>query len=768
MTHDPHHSSPLPPPPPPPKHKTKSNPTTTRPSSSSSSSFSRMTSFPIFPFFPISHSSPPPPPPPRRPSLSSTHSSSSSSSYSSAPLFDHQSPEFLHSIPGSLHLASDASIKRLIDRFGALSLLRQLAKDVAERDAFISNVKFHYESREAVFRDLLRQHGLDPVVANTKLAKQRSVLPPSSSSSSHPSTAPAPAPAPAPTTSVPLLSSHLDEPPTPLFVDKPFLKSKISSAINEPFLPSSSSSSSSASSPPLSPTLPTTSSPPISLPNITANNSSHHIPFHKSSPSPSSFPSPKPSHTLVASPTLSSACPSMARLNLDDPSCSFSHSAIEVSDSLSPLADPPSSMQPSSAANLTFPGSVELDNLIPKQDLPPTLRNDWTPHTIAKSNQTFDQFGFVSNLPNSSSTSSSDPSSKTFKPLRSLPSSHAASSLALNLDSTSSPSKTSYLSNDSQDAAQMKRWDDYVQKYSIKYGKFDENSNELLGKCSLGKTKRGSKKRFERFRRLVKQGVPVPYRPKVWLECSGARQLHVPGYYDELLAKSDTSDPSNRIQIDQDIKRTLVGNVFFGGNGPGVPKLRRVLLAYSLHNPEVGYCQGMNVIVAFFLLIYASEEDVFYLVMSLIENYLPKDYFTADLLGSRADQIVFKEYVSLLLPQISSHLKKLKVDLEAVTFHWFLSLYTDTVGTKLGFRILDLFFCDGYPCLFRVAVDIIYTLKDKILACNTPFAVYSLLCDLRSYPFDLDAFLNNAAEKWKYQIHEKDLQRRHTRAMSLL
>ncbi|EPX74554.1 GTPase activating protein [Schizosaccharomyces octosporus yFS286] len=764
MTHDSHHS-----PPHSPKHKTKSNSTTIRPSSSSSasastSSFSRMTSFPIFPFFPISHSSPPPPPPSagaaagatntttttRRPSLSSTQSSSS-------PLFDNQSPELLHSIPGSLHLASDASIERLIHRFGAVSLLRQLAKDVAERDAFISNVKFHYESREAVFRDLLRQHGLDPVLANTKLAKQRSVLPPSFSSSyssSHPSTAPPPPPNSAPASSVPLLSSHLDEPPTPLFHDKPFLQSKISSAINEPFLPPPSSSSFSSSSPPppppLSPTL-----PPVSFPNTTANGS----------PSPPSFPSPKPTHTTdLPSPTLSPTYPSMARLNLDDPSCSFSHSAVELSDSFSPLADPPSSNLPSSAAaNLTFPGSMELDNLIPKHDLPPTLRNDWSSHTILKPNQTFDQFGFINNLP-----TSSNPSSKTFKPLQSLSSSVATSSFAHNPDSTLSPPDTFSLSNNPQDAAQMKRWDEYIQKYSIKYGKFDENSTDLLGKCRLGKTKRGSKKRFERFRRLVKQGVPVPYRPKVWLECSAARQLHVPGYYDELLAKSDTSDPSNRIQIDQDIKRTLVGNVFFGGNGPGVPKLRRVLLAYSLHNPEVGYCQGMNVIAAFFLLIYASEEDVFYLIMSLIENYLPKNYFTEDLLGSRADQIVLKEYVSLLLPQISSHLETLKVDLEAVTLHWFLSLYTDTVNTKLGFRILDLFFCDGYPCLFRVALDIIYTLKDEIMACNSSFAVYSLLCDLRNYPFELDSFINNAAEKWKYQIHENDLQRRHTRAMSLL
>lgn len=48
-------------------------------------------------------------------------------------------------------------------------------------------------------------------------------------------------------------------------------------------------------------------------------------------------------------------------------------------------------------------------------------------------------------------------------------------------------------------------------------------------------------------------------------------------------------------EIEKDVSRTFPGNLFFGGDGPGVAKLRRVLVAYSWHNPAVGYCQGMNV-----------------------------------------------------------------------------------------------------------------------------------------------------------------------------
>lgn len=69
----------------------------------------------------------------------------------------------------------------------------------------------------------------------------------------------------------------------------------------------------------------------------------------------------------------------------------------------------------------------------------------------------------------------------------------------------------------------------------------------------------------------------------------------VPGEYREILAVH-APDPSPVLaEIEKDVSRTFPGNMFFGGDGPGVAKLRRVLVAYSWRNPRVGYCQGMNV-----------------------------------------------------------------------------------------------------------------------------------------------------------------------------
>lgn len=141
-----------------------------------------------------------------------------------------------------------------------------------------------------------------------------------------------------------------------------------------------------------------------------------------------------------------------------------------------------------------------------------------------------------------------------------------------------------------------------------------------------------------------------------------------------------------------DCHRTFPTNVFFAGDGPGVGKLRNVLVAYSWRNPVIGYCQGMNNLVATLLLVYPSEEQVFWILCSLIERILPGDYYTEHLLVCRADQRVLEELVKRDLPTLAAHFEELGVELPAVTFSWFLSLFTDAVPVQvrpLSFPLLN-------------------------------------------------------------------------------
>jgi len=48
-------------------------------------------------------------------------------------------------------------------------------------------------------------------------------------------------------------------------------------------------------------------------------------------------------------------------------------------------------------------------------------------------------------------------------------------------------------------------------------------------------------------------------------------------------------------------------------------KLQRILVAYSVHMPSVGYCQGMNYLAAMLLLVLKADEvNAFWVLVSLL------------------------------------------------------------------------------------------------------------------------------------------------------
>lgn len=81
------------------------------------------------------------------------------------------------------------------------------------------------------------------------------------------------------------------------------------------------------------------------------------------------------------------------------------------------------------------------------------------------------------------------------------------------------------------------------------------------------------------------------------------------------------------LNLESDIRMAASGatkeRVTKSGNANQTPAgqaaLRRVLRAYSYHDPDVGYCQGMNFIAGMFLTL-MSEEDSFWLLVGTYEN----------------------------------------------------------------------------------------------------------------------------------------------------
>ncbi|GAA6023964.1 hypothetical protein JCM10207_008645 [Rhodosporidiobolus poonsookiae] len=283
-------------------------------------------------------------------------------------------------------------------------------------------------------------------------------------------------------------------------------------------------------------------------------------------------------------------------------------------------------------------------------------------------------------------------------------------------------------------------------------------SENLVGVAQMGTEGKGKKEDWAEFKELVRKGVPIAYRPKIWGECSSANEAREPGVYQELLAQPETEAEMQCLkQIDMDCHRTFPTNVFFAGNGPGVAKLRNVLVAYSRRNPKIGYCQGMNNLVATLLLTHPTEEDAFWVLVCIVENILPSDYYTSHLLVSRADQYVLRDLVARILPTIADHLDEHGVELSAITFGWFLSLFTDVLPIQTLLRVWDLFFIHGTVLLFRVALAVLKLHEADLVACDSAAALYGLLGTLPGHVYHADRLLKVACEDLVTAVKDREV-----------
>ncbi|KAK0103413.1 hypothetical protein ONS95_005438 [Cadophora gregata] len=290
---------------------------------------------------------------------------------------------------------------------------------------------------------------------------------------------------------------------------------------------------------------------------------------------------------------------------------------------------------------------------------------------------------------------------------------------------------------------------------------------EMIGVAGLGNKGKVGRAKWNEFKALVLGGIPVAYRAKIWAECSGAVALRIPGYYDDLVSKKDDDDdPAIVAQIQMDINRTLTDNIFFR-KGPGVIKLNEVLLAYSRRNKEVGYCQGMNLITACLLLIMPTAEDAFWVLTSIIENILPRGYYDHSLLASRADQQVLRQYVSEILPKLSAHLDDLNIELEALTFQWFLSVFTDCLSAEALFRVWDVVFCtnDGSTFLFQVALALLKLNEQQLLQCSTPASTYTYINhQMTNHAISIDGLIH-ASEGLRKVVKREEVESRRAKAI---
>ncbi|XP_045627810.1 TBC1 domain family member 8 isoform X5 [Ursus americanus] len=211
--------------------------------------------------------------------------------------------------------------------------------------------------------------------------------------------------------------------------------------------------------------------------------------------------------------------------------------------------------------------------------------------------------------------------------------------------------------------------------------------------------------RTEKIRKLVAMGIPESLRGKLWLLFSDAVTdlASHPGYYGNLVEESMGKCCLVTEEIERDLHRSLPEHPAFQ-NETGIAALRRVLTAYAHRNPKIGYCQSMNILTSV-LLLYAKEEEAFWLLVAVCERMLP-DYFNHRVIGAQVDQSVFEELIKEHLPELAEHMNDLSA-LASISLSWFLTLFLSIMPLESAVSVVDCFFYDGIKAIFQLGLAVL-------------------------------------------------------------
>ena len=109
-----------------------------------------------------------------------------------------------------------------------------------------------------------------------------------------------------------------------------------------------------------------------------------------------------------------------------------------------------------------------------------------------------------------------------------------------------------------------------------------------------------------------------------------------------------------------------------------------------------------------------TEEECFWILVYMIEELMPRDYYT-NMLALRADiQLIYK-LLAAKEPQVLEHLNSLSIDLSLITVESFLTIYTNTLHPSLVDVVIDHFLSQGPIVLLKSMVLIMGYLKDELL-----------------------------------------------------
>ncbi|KAK7959608.1 GTPase activating protein [Apiospora aurea] len=307
--------------------------------------------------------------------------------------------------------------------------------------------------------------------------------------------------------------------------------------------------------------------------------------------------------------------------------------------------------------------------------------------------------------------------------------------------------------------------------------------------------------RSTKTKRFVRKGIPPEWRGAAWFYYAGGPAILAKhgGVYDGLL-KQKAKDVDNEA-IERDLHRTFPDNIKFrsphNSSAPNteaarnrnstatmtvptgnaaradetemISALRRVLHAFSIYNPRIGYCQSLNFLAGLLLLFVESEEQAFWLLNIITRVYLPGTH-EMSLEGANVDLAVLMSSLRDSMPAVWSKIGGELDGTDAVVkpksrrhrkgpeptrlppitlcmTAWFMSCFIGTLPIETTLRVWDVFFYEGSKTLFRIALAVFKIGENEIKSVSDPMEIFQVVQTIPRRLIDANALMESCFKR---------------------
>lgn len=288
---------------------------------------------------------------------------------------------------------------------------------------------------------------------------------------------------------------------------------------------------------------------------------------------------------------------------------------------------------------------------------------------------------------------------------------------------------------------------------------------ELKWRDMLHNWERYMTKHFKKVRERCRKGIPSSLRAPAWQHLCGAQFLMEKsrGKFAEL--DNLPGDPRWVEDIRKDLHRQFPHHEMFAKQeGHGQEDLFRILKAYSLLNPAVGYCQAQAPLAAV-LLMHMPAEQAFWCLVCICDRYLP-GYFSPGLEAIQLDGEILFGLLKKASPVAYRHLKKQRIEPIMYMTEWFMCAFSRTLPWSSVLRVWDIFLCEGVKVLFKVALVILRSVLGRSDIQKRCPSMFETLEVLRSLPHELLHEDVIVAQCVQLDITQQDLSKEHQRQIA--